>query len=153
MASGVLTVNGNLIATGKKRTLNSNNYQEYSSSQTLTNSNFSNIFEVAIGEGETVGGTIIYRVEVKDGTDLQVYSRIVTFAGVNKLGTVTSNIDSTALGSGSILTSGTLSQGWETTNGSGKMTAKFAASSSLTPTSMVLYYTLILNSPNAITEL
>jgi hypothetical protein len=153
MASGALTVNGTLAITGTRRTLNSGNYQEYSSSQALTDGDAIGIFEVAIGADEIVGGSIVYRVEVKDGTDLQVYSRIVTFVGVNKSGTVTSNIDSTPLGSGGILTSGTLSHAWSITNGAGKITVKLAANTSLTPTSMTLYYTVLLNSANAITEL
>jgi len=94
-------------------------------------------------------------VEVFDGTDLQNHTGIISFAGVNKGGTVASDIDEVYLAASetTITTSGTLSNAWTITNGAGKITINLNANTSLTPTSMVLYYNITLNGNEVVTKL
>lgn len=56
--------------------------------KTITSGIATDLFEVAIPAGGMVGGTAQIFIQATDGTDFQAISNLVTFAGVNKAGTL-----------------------------------------------------------------
>lgn len=124
-------------------------------SKALSDGSATGLFEVAIPSNTSVGGTVSYSIKCFDGTDLQNHSGLISFAGVNKAGTVTSDIDEVYLAASETaeLTAGTLSDSWTITDGAGKITINLNANTSLTPTSFVVDYVLTLNGNEVVTKL
>lgn len=126
-------------------------------SKVLTDGSATGIFEVAVSSGEMVGGSIDYCIYVTDGTDFQCHPGLATFAAVNKGGTVSSDIDEVYLAASEteVLTAGTLTDDWTTTNGAGKVTINMNANTSLAASAgyPLIKYSIKLHSLNAITKL
>jgi len=118
----------------------------------LANNTATDVFSVAVADGNMAGGRIDYTIEVRDGTDVQCESGTVTFAGVNKaVETWTTDIDEV---SSAALSSGTLATTWAiNTATADTMKITVNSNSSLTPTSTYLRYTITFNSPQVITIL
>ncbi len=148
-----LRVNGNEYLDGELQIASTG--KVISGSKALTDGSATGIFEVAIPSNTSAGGTMSYSIKCFDGTDLQNHSGLISFAGVNKGGTVTSDIDEVYLAASEtkVTTAGTLSDTWTITDGAGKITINLNANTSLTPTSMVLYYTITLNGNEVVTKL
>ena len=120
----------------------------------LTDNTATSLFEVALPSGTMAGGSIEYGVLLTDGTDFQVHAGSVKYAAVNKAGVYTTNIvDETATDQVDAISSGTLSESWAILTGSDKITIQCTFNSSLTPTSMKLYYCLDNLSTQSITIL
>lgn len=128
-----------------------------SGSKILTDGSAVGIFEVAIPSNTSAGGTVSFSVKVFDGTDLQNETGFFSFNGVNKAGTVTSDINrirSDLDGADTrIITGGMLNLTLSTTNGAGKITINLNANTSLTPTSFIVNYTIMLNGNEVVTKL
>jgi hypothetical protein len=165
-ASNQLGINTTTFIGAEKLRVNGNEYLDgelqiastgkvISGSKALTDGSATGIFEVAIPSNTSAGGTVSYSIKCFDGTDLQNHTGLISFAGVNKAGTVTSDIDEVYLAASETaeLTAGTLSDSWTITDGAGKITINLNANTSLTPTSMVLYYTITLNGNEVVTKL
>ena len=119
----------------------------------LTDASATNLFEVALATLAMAGGTIEYTINVSDGTDMQTLSGIVAYSAVNKGGVYTTQITENASNRAVANSSGTLTASWSVLEGTNKITIQLTADSSLTPTSMKLYYKLHNGSANAITQL
>jgi hypothetical protein len=165
-ASGQLLINTTSASGSEKLRVNGNQYLDgelqvsstgkiISGSKALTDGSATGLFEVAIPSNTSVGGTVHYSIKCFDGTDLQNHSGTISFAGVNKAGTVTSDIDEVYLAASEtqVATAGTLSNAWTITNGAGKITINLNANTSLTPTSFIINYTIMLNGDETITLL
>lgn len=125
----------------------------------LTDGSAVSLFEVALPtSGNTCGGMFSYRIHCWNGTDFQSVCGIANYAAGNKAGTITSAIGHTAVGSGietEIVSSGTMTDTFAITNGTGKITVTLNANTSLTPSANELYvtYTLHNDSEMAVTIL
>jgi len=119
----------------------------------LVNNSDTPLFSVACADGNGVGGYIDYAVEVKDGTDVQVESGIVTFSAVNKATeTWTTDIDKGTLSSALSGSTLTVTCSLDTATAD-TLKFIFKSNSGLTPTSTMLRYQIHLNSPQVITIL
>jgi hypothetical protein len=86
--------------------------------------------DIPLASGDAIGGTIYYTIETKNASDNQLLRGHVDFLAQNKGGTVTSSV-----GTASEMTkldSGTLTNAVTITDGTGKITLKFNADTSLT---------------------
>lgn len=150
-----LRVNGNQYLDGELQV--SSTGKIISGSKALTDGSAVGIFEVAIPSNTSAGGTVSFSVKVFDGTDLQNETGFFSFNGVNKAGTVTSDINrirSDVDGADTrTITGGTLNLTLSTTNGAGKITVNLNANTSLTPTSFIVNYTIMLNGNEVVTKL
>jgi len=117
----------------------------YHGTKTLTDATPTGIFELAFTTGQYIGGTINYTVKVTDGTDYQTHSGVVTFAAVNKGGTLTATITESATLESTAASSGTLTDAWTIVTGTNKVTITLDANTSLTPTAMSVEFVLIKN--------
>jgi hypothetical protein len=131
--------------------------KDYSGSKVLSDGVATGFVEIAVATGEFLGGVVEYSIYVTDGTDFQSHAGSVAFVAVNKAGTVTSDIEETygPAAEAEVATSGTLSDDFTITNGSGKITINCKANTSLTPSANypVLKYSVMLHSANTITPL
>jgi len=122
----------------------------------LTSASAISLFEVALPTLKMTGGIIEYTIQCTNGTDLQSLTNIVTYTGINKAGTVTSNITANASNESKILSAGTLTSTLSIVNGTNKITIQLTATTSLTPSgtnSFVVYYRVKNNSEQSITIL
>lgn len=93
------------------------------------------LFDVAVPSGTTASGTAEYIMNVTDGTDYQSMSGYITYAAVNKAGTLTVTVnyatgnDAKAVSGGS-----TLTLAWTASTGTNKFTVKLQTTTSLTAT-------------------
>ena len=109
------------------------------------------IFDVAVPVGDAVGGSFSVTTIVKDGTDIQVVTDIVSYTAIEVSGVITGDIvkstTSTHLTSGTLTTAYSIVQNPVDTE---RISILITATSSLTPTSMVSRAKLI-NNTNSIT--
>lgn len=128
-------------------------------SKQLTSGSAIGLFEVALPtSGQTCAGSFSYRIHCWNGTDFQVIAGIANYVAGNKAGTITSVVGHTAVGSGletELKSSGTLTDAFSATNGTGKVTINVTATTSLTPGANEFYivYTLNNDSQRSITIL
>ena len=111
------------------------------------------MFEVALASGAMCGGTILWTIRASNGTDHQAYSGITTYSAVNKAAVYTTAVTSDAANDAKSVSSGTLTAIFSILTGSSKITLQCSPTGSLTETTYTLNYTLINNSPAAITIL
>lgn len=124
------------------------------SEKNLTNNSAISLFDVSLTNGSGAGGLIAFSVVVNDGTNTQVHTGLVNYAATNKAGVYTVQVtDETVTDDANALDSGTLTDTWSYTTGTNKFTITANFNSSLTPTSMKLYYTITNNSISTITQL
>jgi len=125
-------------------------------SKTLTESSATSIVQIGIAASSFVGGTLEYTVVAADATDQAARHGRTIFQAVNKAGTETCTISPTAEttdGSTIAASSGsTLTYTWTVdTTGTNMCTLALNAVSSLTQTTLRVYYTLILDGPATVT--
>lgn len=111
------------------------------------------LFEVALPAGGMTAGSIEWGIQASDGTDLQSYSGITTFAAVNKATSYTSTITHNTASDAIALSAGTLTVAWSITSGTNKITIVLTPTGSLTETIYRCSYVLKVNSPTAVTLL
>lgn len=157
--AGTLAVTGTTALTGAA-TLTATpiitNYSLYGS-KTLTGGSATTFATVACPSNGTCAGQIPYTIVADDGTDFQTRSGVLTFAAVNKAGTVTAQIRDNLIGAsadsqtalGGIVV---LHGGWTATEDAANVVyLKCNAASGLTETTFTMYYEVKCQDPNTIT--
>lgn len=104
----------------------------------LTDATANDIFTVDIPVLGFGGGRITWECVASDGVDVQCRTGITTFSGVNKAGALTTDVDE--IGGSIAVSAGTLTGTWSVANGTNKITLRFTPTSSLTPTTLTLFY-------------
>lgn len=107
--------------------------------QSITNSSANSIVQVTTPNNGAAGGTIDWRVYATDGTDFQTRTGRTTFAAVNKGGTYTTDVDE--IGGSVAVSAGTLTATWGITTGTNLINLQVTPTSSLTPTTLEVFYT------------
>ena len=115
------------------------------------NNTIQGLFEVALPAGKGASGQIRYAVFASDGTEVQIRRGLASFSVVNKAGTYTSEI--AVVNEAASVSAGTLTCSWAILNGTNKVTIRFTANSSLTPTIEHITFTIENNSEQDITIL
>lgn len=110
----------------------------------LTDASANTIFSLTLISGARKGGTIKWECSCTDGTEHQLRTGITTFAAVNKGGVYTTDVDE--IGGSIALSAGTLTGTWSILTGTNEISLQFTPTSSLTPTSLTLSYSLEGNS-------
>lgn len=114
------------------------------------------LFDIALPTGTVAGGLVIWTIQVNDGTNFQAFTGTNVFSAVNKAGSFTTNISDhtvSAVVNSKSVSSGTLTAAFTFNNGTNKVTFRVTPAGSLTETSYKITYTVINNSPQAITIL
>lgn len=127
-------------------------YINGSSSKGLTESTDTAFLDIALGAGERVSGEVIYEVFASDSTDIQALTGTLRYVAVNKAGAITVTVaevgdQKTALSTGTLTASNTA------VAGTGKITLRCNADSSLTQTSFQIRYRINSVATNTITPL
>lgn len=115
------------------------------------NNTIQGLFEVAVPAGKAVSGLISFSVFATDDTEVQVRSGLARFSAVNKAGTITSEV--AVVNEAAAVSAGTQTCTWAVLAGTNKITLRFTANSSLTPTEQHITYTIQNNSEQAVTIL
>lgn len=103
-------------------------------SKTIVDGSATSLFDVAVAQSGMSGGVIFYHVQASDGTDFQSLIGMVTYAVVNKAGTLTLTITEVAGNQAKAVSSGTLTLAWTFVTGTLKGTVKLQPTGSLTET-------------------
>lgn len=111
------------------------------------------MFEVALASGAMCGGYFSWTIRASNGTDHQAYSGITTYSAVNKATVYTTAVTSDAANDAKSVSTGTLTVVFSILTGASKITLQCTPTGSLTETTYTLNYTLVNNSPAAITIL
>lgn len=90
-----------------------------------------------------IGGVLWYNYLATDGTDVHSLTGMVTYAAVDKAGTVTATITEVAANQAKAVSSGTITISWTATTSSHAVTFKAATTDSLTTTSANLVYSIL----------
>jgi len=106
----------------------------------LTDASANSIFEVTLNADDYTGGQIRWTVVASDGTDYQSRTGITSYAVVDKATALTTDVDE--IGGSVAVSTGTLTGTWGILDGANKITLQFTPTSSLTTTSLTLYWTL-----------
>lgn len=114
-----------------------------------TNGAALSLFEVALPVLTGAAGILHYEVFCTDGTDVQVRRGSASWSCVNKAGTYTKTI--TIDVEAASVSAGTLTATLAFADGTNKETIQITATSSLTPTTKYVRFTVINNSEQAIT--
>lgn len=110
--------------------------------KTIVDGSATSLVDVACASGATCGGYLSYNVLASDGTDFQSLSGLVTYAAVNKAGTLTLTITEVSANQAKAVSSGTLTLAWTFVTGSSKGTIKLTPTGSLTETTYTVVYTI-----------
>lgn len=110
--------------------------------KTIVDGSATALFEVAIASGDYATGAAFYAVFATDGTDVQAMSGLITYAGVNKAGTITRAIGYATGNDAKAVSAGTLTLAWSGTDDTGKMTVKLTPTGSLTETTYTVVYSV-----------
>ena len=111
--------------------------------KTIADGSATSLFDVSCASGTRCGGLIIATVEASDGTDHQSMTSLVTFAAVNKAGTLTLTITSDTANDAKAVSSGTLTLAWTFVTGTGKGTVKLQPTGSLTETTFTVTFIVL----------
>ena len=128
----------------------------YADTVTLSDAAKTAVVDIAIADGEFIGGTLTYTITATDATDHQALTGIVGFSGVRKNGTPDTYHLTIAESASPVLAesngASTLTDTWAIDAGTNVATISVTADSSLTTPTMTCRYHLILNSANAVTK-
>lgn len=107
-----------------------------STNYTIVDGSAASLFTVACNTGQMVGGAFFYQVRASDGTDFQSLTGMVTYAAVNKAGTLTLTITEVSGNQAKAVSAGTLTLAWSfVTNTANTLgTVKLTPTGSLTET-------------------
>lgn len=111
---------------------------------TLTDGAATTIATIALSAGQRAGGVLTYSIEVTDATDFQVLTGVVSFAAVDKAGTLTAEAiealtTTTANAESSI---STLTNTWTVSDGTNAFSIQVNANSSLVSPTIVIRFEL-----------
>lgn len=144
------------IATGSTAQTLSDCYLIRAQKKTLTESTATPFVRVNIASGVAAvtgwtGGTVFYTIVANDATDFQSRSGSFNFSIVNKGGTETAVLG-TVSAEAAALSSGTLSVTFDTdTSPTNAVDIRANAVSSLTQTTLAMFYSVIMNGPGTLT--
>jgi len=116
------------------------------SRKTLTKGSAVDICDISLANNSYTGGTISYTIISTDGTDYTSHSGTVNFTAVSKVATITSNVIEDAALESNSLSTGTFTDTWSVTNGTGKITLNVNSNPSITPTTHYIVYDIKLQS-------
>jgi hypothetical protein len=125
---------GNTTA-GTTLALKAEGYQTINGVVALTDNTATTILTVALATGEQSGGSMRYTVYADDATDFQTYTRNLTWAAVNKAGTITVDVDN-GTPTSQANSAGTLTVTLGSTTGASLFNIQVTADTSLTPTNL-----------------
>lgn len=112
-------------------------------SKTITDASPTSLADVACASGAMCGGLLFYLVEVIDATpNYQALSGMVSYAAVNKAGTLTLAITEVAGNQAFAASSGTLTLAWSFVTGASKGTIKVTPTGSLTEVTYRITYSV-----------
>ena len=100
------------------------------------------LFSVALGAGKMAGGSISFTANVTDGTGLQCKTGKVRFSAIDSLGTYKTSIIADADSTLSKTGVSTFTQGWTIATGTNTIYICVGNTTSLTPTSVKIYYSI-----------
>jgi hypothetical protein len=153
-SAGVLTITDGSTGFGAE-SLDTNS-KILADTVTLSDNVKTAVLDIAIADGEFIGGTLSYTITATDATDHQALTGIVGFSGVRKNGTPDTYHLTIAESASPVLaeSSGvsTLTDTWAIDAGTNVATISVTADSSLTTPTMTVRYQLSLNSANAVTK-
>lgn len=112
-------------------------------SKTIVNGSATSLFNVDCQSGAICGGSLLYTVLASDGTDFQSLSGVVTYAAVNKAGTLTLTITEVAANQAKAVSAGTLTLAWTFVTGTNLGTVSLQPTTSLTATTFTVKYTVL----------
>lgn len=95
------------------------------------------LFSVDLPSGETTGGLVMFRVHASNGTDHQSLCGTMTFAAVNKAGTITDDETYATANEAKAASSGTLTLAFAVNDATNKIDVTLTPTGSLTET---VYY-------------
>jgi hypothetical protein len=119
--------------------------------KTLTSGTPVALIDVALPTLKATGGVIKATIVAINATDVQERTQLVRFSSVNKGGVYTNDV--TIAFEGVVVSTGTLTGAWTVTNGTNKITLNLNATSSITPTTLYVIWSIENNSDQAITIL
>lgn len=128
------------VASGTTQGTLTDRYLVQAKGLALTSGTPATLSTLSLASGSNGGGVIHATILCTDGTDFQAFTQTVEFAMVNKAGTFTTNI-SADTGSKAV-SAGTLTTSW-TVTAAGAI--QVSATTSLTATTFVCYYTITNN--------
>lgn len=108
----------------------------------IVNGSATSLIDAMVDLGWYAGGQIRYVASATDGTDVQAITGIVTYALVNKAGTVTATITEVAANQAKAVSAGTYTLAWTIVAGTGKATIKLQPTTSLTATAHTVAFSL-----------
>lgn len=103
------------------------------SGKTITEDVASDLFSIDIATGTSCGGTINWSTANTDGTEFQIMAGLTTYAAFNKAGTIYSSITENVSNEAKILSSGTLTNTFQTDASGTTFKIQVIHNSSLTP--------------------
>jgi hypothetical protein len=130
-----LTIEANSTNGKATLALKADGYQTINGVVALTDNTATTVLTVALATGEQSGGTLRYTILADDATDFQCYTRSLTWAAVNKAGTITVDVDNGATTSQAHST-GTMTVTVGSTTGASLFNIQITADTSLTPTNL-----------------
>lgn len=101
------------------------------------------MFKVGLVTLTGAAGVLWYAYTATDGTDVHSLTGMVTYAAVDKGGTVTATITEVAGNQAKAVSAGTITIAWTATTGTDTVTFKAATTDSLTTTSANLVYSIM----------
>lgn len=109
----------------------------------ISNASATSLADIACASNSYCSGAIVYNVQVTNGTDYQSLSGVVTYAAVNKGGTLTLAITEATGNQAKAVSAGTLTLAWTFVTGTNKGTIKLQTTTSLTATVNQVIYTVL----------
>lgn len=111
--------------------------------KTIVDGSATSLADIACASGTRSGGFLWYNVEASDGTEHQSLVGLVTYACVNKAGTLTLTITEASGNQAKAVTgASTLTLAWTFVTGTNKGTIKLQPTGSLTETTYQVWYTI-----------
>ena len=124
-----------------------------SKAKALTNSSATSIAQVSVPSNTWAGVKVEYTIIASDGTEYQALRGIYQFSVVNKGGTLTVSSGTLVGTEQTAASSGTLTNTCGVTTGSNLVNFQLTPVSSLTPTTLNVYYRVILDGTGSVTPL
>jgi hypothetical protein len=155
-AAGVIgVVNGPIPATAFAQLALDTNEREFADTVTLTDGSATAFLDIAIADGDMMGGAIDYTITATDTTDFQSISGSLSWAAVRKAGspsTYVCDIDEHLGTDSTAVSTGTLTDAFTCAGASDKITLNVDANSSLTTPTVTMRYTAHMHTTKAITK-
>jgi hypothetical protein len=117
----------------------------------LTNTSATSLFDIALPTLTMSGGVVHFSIQCTDGTDVQSLSGDLAFSAVNKGGTYTTSASMLGTSANAASGASTITASFAFTTGTNVVHLQCTPTSTLTPTSLVINYTIVNMSGQAIT--